>query len=308
MRISRANYFEFLMDAQDGRLGKEDKKLLEAFMLKHPELQAEWEQVSGVQLKADNISFSWKDALKKDGYTDAELIAYLENELSPEDKNSMSLSFSNQDLRKLELLKKTFLVAENIPFPFKKNLKHKPVLRHIIITTLSAAALVLIFLKLGNNEDTVSIQPAKPIAISIPVPLHDETKEQPVIHQPKKYRNKSSSGTMVKESMILAAASSSLRTIPVEMHEPVYISVSDSITVPKMLAKDEKVTEPEKGPENLKDILLSDKRTDIWSYIELGSKKFSDITGKKFLLAKRGDKLILNTSALSGELPVSNKK
>src|SRR5690242_14762776 len=94
MNINRYNYEEFFILYLDNELDSESRREVEVFAQANPDLKAELDMLTQSKLIPDpNVSFTDKDSLMRFhdssvGLNNYEewLIAYIDNELSPEER------------------------------------------------------------------------------------------------------------------------------------------------------------------------------------------------------------------------------
>lgn len=123
-KINIENYEAFLLDYMEGTISTEDLVSLQIFAAQHPHLSIDLNELELVELESEKIAFEQKQDLKK--ISDAQFVAYIENELGLEEKQNIeTLCSSNQNLAtELNLYKKTLLAAdEAIVFENKSALK-----------------------------------------------------------------------------------------------------------------------------------------------------------------------------------------
>lgn len=123
-KINIDNYEAFLLDYMEGNISSDDLVALQIFAAQHPHLNIDLNDLELVELETEKISFGGKDNLKK--ISDEQFVAYIENELTAEQKKNMdALCASNSSLAKdLQLYKRTIVSADaNIVFENKNQLK-----------------------------------------------------------------------------------------------------------------------------------------------------------------------------------------
>lgn len=151
-QITIHNYEAYLLDFSEGNLPAELQVELEVFLMNHPELAVDLNELANFSLPADAIAFNHKDALKKtssDLVSESQFIAYVEGQLNNEEAHKLERSCElNQRLSsELELYKQTILTAdETIVFPDKAALKRqgKVIWFNFTAVQYSAAAAVLL--------------------------------------------------------------------------------------------------------------------------------------------------------------------
>src|SRR5687767_5853667 len=128
--ISRNNYEEYFLLYADNELSQQDRTAVEAFVLAHPDLHAEFDLFRSAKLPLDDISLTNKELLLADNMKlnaiDESLLLYLDNELDKVQRKSVEeklLSDKNFELQYQALLK-TKLEPEQIVYSHKKELYH----------------------------------------------------------------------------------------------------------------------------------------------------------------------------------------
>lgn len=152
-KINITNYEAFLLDYMEGNLPEADIALLKDFVLTHPELNIDLNDIELVELEAENVSFSSKENLKKTNshlVSDELFVGYVENTLTEEEKSKIEeLCAKDASLaNELRLYKSTILLADkNIVFENKESLKkeNKIIWFSTKIYLRAAAALLLLF-------------------------------------------------------------------------------------------------------------------------------------------------------------------
>lgn len=156
MNINRHNYEEYFILYLDNELSSEQRRSVEEFVQLHPDLQEELELLLQIKFTPDEqVIFSQKEELLFSG--DASfitisnyeewLVAYIDNELTPEQKTAVE-AFAGQHItvqKELELLQQTKLQPETILFPDKESLYRKEEkVRPIVWWRIAAAAVLFI--------------------------------------------------------------------------------------------------------------------------------------------------------------------
>jgi hypothetical protein len=174
--ISRTNYEEYFLLYADNELSQQDRTAVEAFVLAHPDLQAEFDLFLSAKLPLDDISLINKELLLADSMKlnaiDESLLLYLDNELDKVQRKTVEeklLSDKNFALQYQALLK-TKLQPEQIVYPYKKELYHHEEKRRFVFSAywMRIAAAVIILLGMGifwftyqpNATDGVASVPA----------------------------------------------------------------------------------------------------------------------------------------------------
>jgi hypothetical protein len=152
-QIDIHNYEAYLLDFSEGNLSDEGQMELELFLIQHPELEINLDELSVMPLQKEVISFADKANLKRtpsDLVSETQFIAYIENQFTKEERLEIEKScVANPSLSKeLELYNNTIVKAdESIIFENKKSLKRKPkVIWFSFSAAQYAAAACIIFL------------------------------------------------------------------------------------------------------------------------------------------------------------------
>ncbi len=152
-KIDIHNYEAYLLDYSEGNLTGELQVELELFLIQHPELEINLDELSLVTLENESASFSNKNSLKKseaDLVSETQFIGYIENQLPENERLALEKSCSiNPSLAKeLALYNNTIAKAdETIVFENKQSLKRKPkVIWFNFSATQYAAAACIVFL------------------------------------------------------------------------------------------------------------------------------------------------------------------
>lgn len=125
-KINIENYEAFLLDHIEGTLSTEDLVALQIFAAQHPHLNIDLNDLELVELETEKIHFNEKENLKKPLVSEEQFVAYIENELSAEEKQDLeTVCASNDTLAKeLRLYKSTIASADaSIVFENKNSLK-----------------------------------------------------------------------------------------------------------------------------------------------------------------------------------------
>src|SRR5690349_14838310 len=127
--INPTNYEEWFMLYMDNELSTEERVLVEHFLLLHPHLQEEMEILQSTKLPVDAIAFPGKEELHADAMklnaVDEALLLYLDNELSPAEKEAVEKKIAADRDYHLQyaVLQQTKLdAADIVPYPAKKEL------------------------------------------------------------------------------------------------------------------------------------------------------------------------------------------
>lgn len=152
-KIDIHNYEAYLLDFSEGNLTGELQVELELFLIQHPELEINLDELSLVTIENEATSFSNKISLKKseaDLVSETQFISYIENQLPENERLALEKSCAiNPSLAKeLALYNNTIAKAdETITFKNKQSLKRKPkVIWFNFSATQYAAAACVVFL------------------------------------------------------------------------------------------------------------------------------------------------------------------
>ncbi len=160
MKINTQNYEAYLLDFIEGDLSPVDEIELRKFVRLHPYLQIDLEGFNDFKLVHDRIYFNNKNLIKENsekainGISKIERlsIAFLENEIMPEELNELNQLFENNKYKKVfNDIQKTKLTPSKIIYKNKSALKQKiqtEVFKFKISFLYRAAALVLLLLSL----------------------------------------------------------------------------------------------------------------------------------------------------------------
>jgi hypothetical protein len=136
MNINRHNYEEFFILYMDNELGSDDRRMVEAFVLQHPDLKEELDLLLQYKLTPDTeILFPGKeDLVKVNGETpitqtnyEEWLLLYIDNELNAGQRNAVEKFMADKPAIQEELvqLKRSKLEPEQIVFAGKGSLYRK---------------------------------------------------------------------------------------------------------------------------------------------------------------------------------------
>jgi hypothetical protein len=156
MNITRHNYEEYFILYLDNELSSEQRRSVEEFAQLHPDLQEELELLLQTKFTPDEqVIFSQKEELLFSGTPsfitisnyEEWLVAYIDNELTPEQRTAVE-TFAGQHItvqKELELLQQTKLQPETILFPDKESLYRKEEkVRPLVWWRIAAAAVLFI--------------------------------------------------------------------------------------------------------------------------------------------------------------------
>lgn len=126
--IHTGNYEEFFILYVDNELSEEQVKMVDEFLAAHPHLIAAFEMLKSTKLPLEEFSFNKKDLLAENmklSFVDEDLLLYIDNELSSDQKKKLELKLScNKDYQfQHRCLSQTKLdPSEKILYPNKKEL------------------------------------------------------------------------------------------------------------------------------------------------------------------------------------------
>ena len=136
MNINRHNYEEYFILYMDNELGSEERRMVEAFVLQHPDLKEELDLLLQYKLTPDTeILFpGQEDLVKVNGETpitqtnyEEWLLLYIDNELNPDQRKAVERFMAGKPSiqEELALLKRSKLEPEQIIFAGKESLYRK---------------------------------------------------------------------------------------------------------------------------------------------------------------------------------------
>ena len=199
MNISRHNYEEYFVLYMDNELTQAERRMVEDFVLLHPDLKEELDLLQQFKLTPDtSIVFSGKEELLKgqeasmvnlSNYEEY-LLLYTDNELNPAQRAAVE-QFAAENLavqKELNLLRFTRLQPEVVEFPDKASLyRREEKVRAMPVRWWRAAAAILI-LALGlstvwmisRRSDEASVAGASPgkEQIKSPTPILPENSKE----------------------------------------------------------------------------------------------------------------------------------
>ena len=161
MNINRDNYEEYFLDFAEGRLTAEQEKILNDFLKFNPDLEAELQEFDLLQLQAEDIHMPGKQKLKKEIPSSTAIvndlnfemyaIAYLENDLSDHQRGLFEafLATDQEYQAGINLMKKTYLKPEYVPYPAKRKLTkrtNRTSLYRILVPVAAAATIALLII------------------------------------------------------------------------------------------------------------------------------------------------------------------
>ena len=156
MMIDRSNYEIWFIDWLDGNLTDTEAKQILHFLEDNPDLKEEFNGLTFIRLNPVNDSFADKGHLKKT-YSDLSTsqfeylsIAYLENDLSPEQKDELKEITDSDPEKKIlfELIQKMKLLPVSLSFKNKNRLIRRTLSQNVVrfsLIGLSSAAIIAFF-------------------------------------------------------------------------------------------------------------------------------------------------------------------
>lgn len=127
MQINRTNYEAFVLDYLEGNLTPEVRQQVEAFLLAHPDIQAECEDLMGVALPQDELLFEDKQKLKIEddiSHADWLMMHVLDGEATAAEREELNaLLLDPIQARNFEALKLAVLRPDPQPFEDKSSLR-----------------------------------------------------------------------------------------------------------------------------------------------------------------------------------------
>lgn len=179
MAINLGNYEEYFILYMDNELGEDQRKMVDAFLTAHPDLQAELEILMSTKLPAEEFSFHKEPLLAssmKLNAVEEDLLLYIDNELTEEKKKTVEGKLaSNQTYRHQhqQLLQTRLDASELVAYPHKKELYRstekvvafKLWMRIAVAVIVIAATAVLYF---AGNDSATALPPD--IAVENPSP------------------------------------------------------------------------------------------------------------------------------------------
>lgn len=189
--ITRNNYEEFFLDYIEEEISAQNKELLEAFLVQHPDLKKELDEMMGKDFTCEATSVKTEFAsLKKIPFQanfDDFCIAHLEGDLNKYEKKAFENFIASQPEKEkdLNLYHKIKLTANtSLVFTDKKGLKRRNkaiVFRQFVFTTLATAASIAILFSVWTTEIETGNSNLKPELVShntnSQVPDRDTTKK-----------------------------------------------------------------------------------------------------------------------------------
>jgi len=223
--INLGNYEEFFILYMDNELTPEQKAMVDAFLLAHPDLQSEFDLIKSLQLQPDTISFN-KETLLADqmkvNVVEEDLLLYIDNELPAELSKELEAqirSDKNIELQHKLLLQTKLDASENIVYPNKQELYRREERTVRLGMWMRVAAAVAVVATLGvfyfnanTNTSSVSIPQTvanNPVKIeevkdkgAIAVPLDEPQKELLANNKEEKKNDVNGSNQNVEQSLV----------------------------------------------------------------------------------------------------------
>ena len=156
MNINRHNYEEYFILYMDNELGSDERRMVEAFVLQHPDLKEELDLLLQYKLVPDTsvVYTAKEDLMKINGDAPVTLtnyeewfVLYTDNELTTQQKIAVESFISHNPLLKKELalLQRTRLTPETVVFENKADLYRKEEkVRPVRWWRMAAAAVLLL--------------------------------------------------------------------------------------------------------------------------------------------------------------------
>lgn len=152
-KINIQNYEAYLLDYMEGNLSKNDIAALRAFVVSHPELNIDLNELELVELYTERLKFDDKEGLKKSPsqlISEEQYVDFIENNLSAEEKNRITAlrNLYPEVNKELSLYEKTIVRADtSIIFENKEQLKKETkIIRLFSRQTLSMAAAITLLI------------------------------------------------------------------------------------------------------------------------------------------------------------------
>ncbi|MGZ4011570.1 MAG: hypothetical protein ACXVLF_11495 [Flavisolibacter sp.] len=163
--IHLGNYEEFFILYMDNELSEDQVKMVDEFLVAHPDLKAEFEILMSTKLPMEEFSFDKKDLLAdnmKLSSVDEELLLYIDNELPSDKKKTVEFELASNKHYQLEhqlLLKTKLDRSEAIPYPDKKELYRRTerVVSMKVWMRVAAAAVIIVVAGIVYFENPPSV-------------------------------------------------------------------------------------------------------------------------------------------------------
>lgn len=253
-KIDIHNYEAYLLDYSEGNLTGDLQVELELFLIQHPELEINLDELSLLSLEDEVTTFSNKNALKKtdsDLVSETQFIAYIEKQLPEDERLALEKSCAtNPTLSKeLALFASTLSTPDtSIVFENKQSLKRKPkVIWFNFSATQYAAAACVAFLiglfilwpKADVNSGASTLANKTEVVNTNTVVTNNNNTIQSTIHTndvitPKEYsasvaQQSSTRGVSAnkKEETLLANNNSSQQVLPTSINDTVHHPINN---------------------------------------------------------------------------------
>jgi hypothetical protein len=222
MNINRHNYEEYFILYMDNELASDERRQVEDFIQKHPDLKEELDVLLQYKMEPDiSIIFDGKEELMmRDGYSSISmanyeewLTMYVDNELTSKQRNGLEqfVAANPQVKKELEIFQQTKLQPEEIIFTNKESLyRREEKVRAIPMRWWRASAAAVVILSIGvtvvivvqnkkSSDDRIVVIPDKGQKInkenSVAIKkefnpsVQPNTSQQPIIKNPQQITN-----------------------------------------------------------------------------------------------------------------------
>ena len=197
MNLNRNNYEEYFILYLDNELGETERRQVEEFIDRNPDLKEELETLSQFKLEPEVIHFPGKINLLKSEAIDSSfagnyeelILNYIDNELTADEKNQLE-KFAEQNpavKKELDFYQQTKLETETVLFPDKASLyRHETKVIRPTWWRIAAAAVILFavggyFLtRIENNNATTVTPPTASVSKKDNPTINDELVNRPV--------------------------------------------------------------------------------------------------------------------------------
>ena len=276
MNINRHNYEEFFILYMDNELGAEERREVESFVEKNPDLKEELELLQQFKMVPDeSVVFNGKQELMSGAITstitntgieisncEGWLVLYMDNELSVEERKKAEYFIATEPLVKKEwnLLQRTRLQPETILFADKASLyRTEEKVSRIPARIWRVAAAVLLFLLAGsiavivyNNRRTTSVKGGE--IVKTQDPIQQKTDPETPVETPKKLNTPVNDPSVAANTQRENNPSSKKETnnnIAVVKEKKVTVKDNTPVNVPAQVKKEEPVVADNKPSNNL---------------------------------------------------------
>lgn len=189
----------------DNELSVQEKEMVEAFVIEHPELAGELELLKQTVLNIEEpVAFAGKEKLiRRPELTEEDLLTYLDGEAGSALADNIEQAAKNNDVLKLELetLRKLYVKADlSVQYPAKEKLYKRGAVRSMDLRKLAIAASLLLcvstWLVLNQSEqeeannDQVAVytppvsQPKEPVPVIADTLTYTDTPVVPQVSLP----------------------------------------------------------------------------------------------------------------------------